>query len=439
MSAGIVLGWTSPAITSLKEVYKPNSTLTEEEVSWVASLAPLGALLGALPAGRLADYWGRKSVLLAMTGPFLLGWVLILMHQSMVVLLYVARFTSGVAVGAVTVVISLYNCEVAEDRVRGTVGAYLQLMITVGILWAYVLGAFLDYYWLSLVSCAVPVIFFFSFLFMPESSLFLITRGRDEDAERSLKWLRGDHDVRPEMDRLRELLSRSSSGSVGKMSWRGPTGRAVVITIGLMAFQQLSGINAVIFYSERIFEDAGSTLSPSLSTIIVGVVQVLATYASSVLVDRTGRRVLLLLSDTAMAVCLLVLSVYFFIRERHPDHVTFIAWLPLASVVVYIVLFSLGFGPLPWFMIAEIVPAEVKGVVSAVAVCVNWALVFVVTKAFGPMVEQLGAPVTFILFCAVCSTGTAFVALFVPETKGKSLSEIQSWLERRPRQDIGKI
>jgi len=151
--------------------------------------------------------------------------------------------------------------------------------------------------------------------------------------------------------------------------------------MGLMAAQQLSGINAVIFYTKDIFKESGSTISPDIAAIIVGAVQVLATYASTILVDRAGRRALLMVSCGVMSICLAVLGVYFYLGTHNHD-VSVVSWLPLAALALYIVVFSLGMGPLPWVVMGEIFPDNTKATASAVACATNWILAFVITKNF---------------------------------------------------------
>jgi SP family facilitated glucose transporter-like MFS transporter 8 len=152
--------------------------------------------------------------------------------------------------------------------------------------------------------------------------------------------------------------------------------------------------------------------------------QVLATYISTLLVDKAGRRLLLMLSSTTMAVCLSVLGLCFHLQTQGYD-VSFISWLPLASVAVFIVVFSMGFGPIPWIMIGELFPNNVKGIASAVTAASAWILAFAVTKAFQNLLDLLGSSATFWLFAVMCVLGTIFVAVLVPETKGKTLENIQ--------------
>lgn len=164
-----------------------------------------------------------------------------------------------------------------------------------------------------------------------------------------------------------------------------------------------------------------------MATIIVGVVQVIATFVSSLVVDKLGRRILLLASDSIMAVCTILLGVYFYLDQNGHD-VSNLGWLPIVSLCMFIVMFSLGFGPIPWMMMGELFAADVKGLAGSLAGTFNWLLAFIVTKTFTNLVTAMGRAETFWLFSALSIVGTVFVFFVVPETKGKSLAEIQRML-----------
>jgi SP family facilitated glucose transporter-like MFS transporter 8 len=425
MAIGTVLAWTSP---TLPELQSANSTLpvTPGEASWIGSLVAVGAIVGAVPAGFFADRFGRKVVILGLSVPFLLSWILIVVANS-VGLLYLARFIAGFATGATSVVAPMFIGEIAESSVRGALGSFFQVMLTVGILFTYIVGAVANYTWLGVLSGVVPVALFITFSRVQESPTYLLKRHRVEEARKSLQYYRGSsHNIWREFQELETDISEStrSKASIRDLGSSKATRTAMIISLGLMIFQQLSGVNAVIFYSVDIFYAAGSTLDPKVSAIIVGIVQVLVTFVSSAMVDRAGRRILLLLSASIMGVCLAILGLYFSLKNRGDD-VSGIGWLPLICVAVFIVMFSLGFGPLPWMMMGELFAPNVKGPASSIAVCTNWTLVFIVTFTFGKLIVWLGEHWTFWLFAIICCIGTAFVFFVVPETKGKTLTEIQ--------------
>lgn len=224
-----------------------------------------------------------------------------------------------------------------------------------------------------------------------------------------------------------DLDSSSGTASIADLVRVRSNRTALIICLCLMLFQQVSGINAVIFYANFIFASAGSTMDPSICAIIIGVVQVLMTFGSTLLIEKAGRRILLLQSSIVMGVCLAVVGIFYHLQLGGSD-VSSIGWLPLVSLVMFIVSFSLGFGPIPWMMMGELFGSDVKGMASSIAVMFNWTLVFIVTKCFGLMNEGLGGDVTFWIFAACMVVATLFVAIVVPETKGKSSAEIQSIL-----------
>lgn len=455
VSAGTVLGWTSPAL--------PLLGLTAAQEAWVGSLAPLGALLGALPAGLLAQRVGRRRLLIALGLPYLAGFLMLAFADpSEVGLIYAGRLTGGVSMGASTLVLPLYCDEVAEDRIRGALGVYLDLMMTVGILLVYVLGAYLSVTWMSLACAAVPLLFLVTFPFMPESPVHLLAKGRHREASESLAFLRPNKDFGPEMAAMQKMVddaadrerkkskSHANGNGNGSPQPRDPTpprfaagadgqgvghgvgveppapatARAVCLVLGLMAVQQLCGINAIIFYTVDIFEAAGSSLSPWVATMIVGAVQVAASIVSFFVVDRAGRRPLLGTSCLFMALSLFALTLYFHLQVEGG------AWgaLPVVALSVYIFFYSWGFGPLPWFMMAELLPVDAKDWGSALAIATNWALVFLVTNTFQAFIAAAGTATTYALFGGVCLAGLAFVGVCVPETKGRSQEDIQTML-----------
>lgn len=202
---------------------------------------------------------------------------------------------------------------------------------------------------------------------------------------------------------------------------------AFICSLGLMFFQQFSGINAVIFYTNSIFRSAGSKIPSEIATIIIGVVQTIATYISSLLIEKAGRRLLLLQSCIIMGLSLIVLGVYFKLKSDSYNVASF-GWVPLISMILFIVSFSMGYGPIPWMMMAELFPVEFRGAATGVTVITNWVLVFVVTLCFPIMEAALGIHNCFWFFAAFMVGSVVFVFFLVPETKGKTVSQIQSIL-----------
>lgn len=314
--------------------------------------------------------------------------------------------------------------------ISGTLSSSFQLMLCCGILYTYAFGAVASYYSIAIACTILPLIFVAVFFRAPETPVYLLKKGLRSQAEMSLKTLRGSqYNTTRELHSLQNELTKQSQGqtSFAKALNRREAKYALIISLGMMVFQQFSGINIVIFYSSKIFDAAGSTLKAELCTILVGLAQVLSTLVSMVLIDRAGRKILLQVSATSMSICLLVLG-YYFMKKDRGDDVSSMGMVPVAAVIIYILLFAIGFGPIPWMMSGEVLPADIKGVCTGIAVSLNWTLAFLVTFSFQMLTSTLGNSGTYFLFAGICACGLLFSTFVVIETKGKSLQEIQDEL-----------
>lgn len=263
-------------------------------------------------------------------------------------------------------------------------------------------------------------------------------RGSDNDVEFELEAIQKNFEMaREESAGIRDLFSKQYMKPLG-------------LSIGLMLVQQLSGINAVIFYTVDIFKLSGSSIDGNLSTIIVGVVNFISTILANGLIDKLGRKILLYISDVAMIFSLFCLGTFFYIKSlSDPENsenewnstVESVSWLPLLSFMVYVVAFSLGWGPIPWLFMGEALPAKIRGPAASLVTAFNWGCTFIVTKTFPGMIETMGPYGVFYLFGVIMVFGLFFSIFFVPETKGKTLEEIEAELSGKPerRRRISEI
>lgn len=427
LAAGTVLAWSSPAgENGVHVIAEYGINISPEEFSWIGSLATVGAGVICIPIGILADLIGRRMSMLILVVPFCIGWLLIIFSNS-VVMFYFGRFITGVSGGAFCVTAPLYTAEIAESEIRGTLGSFFQLLLTVGILFTYILGNFISIRNVSIVSAVVPLVFFGVFFFMPETPYYYLKKGNEEAARKSLLKLRGAHyNIESELQAQREMIEEAERNQVSFFIAIQSTAarKAFVIAFGLMLFQQMSGVNAIVFYATDIFDKAGSSIPSGQATIIVGAVQVIAVFASTLVVDRLGRRILLLSSIGVMLVMTLVMGIYFYCIS-HTTVFDDIKWFALIPLCLFLILFNFGFGPLPWMMMAEIFAPEVKGIAGSSACLFNWFIAFIVTKFYKNMTEDVQPYGTFWIFSIFCAVGVFFVYFLVPETKGKTLDEIQ--------------
>ncbi|XP_018578883.1 facilitated trehalose transporter Tret1-like isoform X2 [Anoplophora glabripennis] len=422
MIIGYSSAYTSPAQLSLEAHFN----LEEDKMSWISSLMPLGALVGGLCGGTFIEYLGRKWTILLTNILFLTAWTVSYFAQNYVYL-YVSRAITGASVGIASLTLPVYLAETIQPEVRGTLGLLPTAFGNIGILVCFLFGTVYQWQELALIGAILSLPFLVLIWFIPESPRFLVAKGKEEKSREALQWLRGSEtDIDKEFHELLKIQKESDkqNESVFVLFSRNNL-KLLAIVLGLMFFQQLSGINAVIFYTTKIFKDAGSSLKESICTTIVGVVNFVSTFIAAILIDRLGRKVLLYISSVSMIISLSVLGAYFFLQNEHIVDVKPFGWLPLIALVIYVLGFSLGFGPVPWLMMGEILPSKIRGPAASVSTAFNWTCTFGVTKAFLPIIKIIGSHYTFWIFDAIMVVGLAFTVLFVPETRGQSLADIE--------------
>lgn len=303
-------------------------------------------------------------------------------------------------------------------------------MMCIGVSFTYCVGAFLSYYGI-VITCGCSVILaFLCILGIPETPVYLLKIGERAEAEISLRKLRGiEYDAYTELQAMRNEISEQAKSNTPFMEVASTRQgkRALTISMGLMIGQQLAGINIVIFFAGSIFADSGSSIDPSMAVILIGVSQILVGLMNLVVIEKAGRKLLLQASAFFMTITLVVLGFYFYKKERGDD-LSSISSTPVISVIAYILAFSLGFGPVPWMISSEILPQEIKSVSIGVATGLNWIMAFLVTKAFKPLLDAVGAANTYWLVALFCVAGFFFSTYVVVETKGKSLAQIQDEL-----------
>lgn len=435
IAAGTVLGWTSNIPKKLKNDHDLNGIIiSEDDFGWIGSLSTIGAMIMCFTTGILCDVIGRKWGCLLQALPFTLGWILVT-WSSNIGMIFAGRFFTGLASGAFCVAAPLYASEIADKNNRGTLGTFFQLLLTVGILIAYIGGAYLTSKNLSILCLIIPIVFAVVFFFQPETPVYYVKKNKDSEALATLRKFRGsDYDCESELKEIKATLQNNDQkGSSFFQVLITKAGlKSCFICFCLMFFQQFSGVNAIIFYTSSIFAEAKSSLDDASATIIVGVMQVVATFVASLLIDRFGRKILLLCSVIFMMLSGFVMAIFFTLQLKGND-VSSITFLPILCVVVFISSFSIGFGPIPWMIAAELLPAEIKSIISSAAATFNWFLAFLITKFYADAVNSVGQDVTFYVFSAICLIGTVFVFLVVPETKGKTLLEVQAMLNGEKR------
>lgn len=439
-SSGSVIGWMSPMLPILQSDSSPISggQISNEHGSWLGSLVCLGGLLATPLYLLISHNCSRKVTGYLVAVPFVVSWTLIIFANSIDVLC-IARFIGGMGSGAIILFASLYVSETAQDTVRGALGSYLTLFTNAGILFAYVIGSYVSYYTFVYIAILIPVMYVVGLIWLPETPNYFVNRGKYTEAERSLRWLRGEDDklVELELSKLNSFVKeRGETMSLKQMLSATGTRRALIIGFVLSANLQFCGIFAVVSYTVNIFQDAGSDLSPNMAAIVIGALQLAGSCASSLLIDKAGRKILLLISNLCMATCLLILGGFFFFKNQGSDVSNF-GWVPIGSLSVFIVAVSLGVAPITFLMVSEIFEPQVKSKAITIVISFLWFLAFLVGKFYTNLSDVLGIHGCYWTFSACCVLGTIFTVFLVPETRNRSYSSILT--ELSGGKDISKL
>ncbi|KAF5740558.1 sugar transporter ERD6-like 5 isoform X1 [Tripterygium wilfordii] len=417
---GSALAYSSPAESGIME----DLGLSLAAYSIFGSNLTIGGTVGALACGKIAALIGRKGAMW-LSGIFsMIGWLTIAYAKG-AWWLYIGRLLQGFGVGITTYVVPVYIAEITPKDIRGTFSFSNQLMVNCGLALVYFIGNDISWRTLALIGAIPCIVQIIGLFLIPESPRWLVKCGKEKDFEISLQRLRGKNvDISQEVDDIRdsiEALEQHSRNTILDLFQRRYA-YAIFIGVGLMLLQQAGGSGAISSYASSIFKEAD--FSTSIGTSAIAIIVIPMGVIGVLLMDVSGRRPLLLASCSGMCLCCFLVALSFFLQEHHQLR-NLAPVLAFVSIMGYFAAFSVGIAGIPWIIMSEIFPINVKASAGSLVALVNWSCSWLVTYTFNFMLEWSPAG-TFIIFGSVCGSAVLFTWKLVPETKGRTLEEIQA-------------
>lgn len=401
-----------------------------------ASMAALAMAPGCLLSGWLLEKFGRRTTHYIICAPFLIGWILIAAAYNLSLILF-GRLLTGLCVGLLGPLGPVYISETSEPRYRGFFLAGISLALSTGIMFTHVVGTFISWQWTSAICSLFPVLSVVLLLFVPESPTWLISKGRVEDGVKSFYWLRGYGDeAKTELKGI--IDNKIEADSKPTLTWlekikdlQSPELlKPLFIMIIFFVTCQFSGVNAIAFYSIDIVEKAvGKGIDHYLAMSVIDILRLVASVVACVVCKQYGRRPLCMISGFFTALSMIALSMFLYWKPPN------MSWLPLLCLLVYIVAVSIGFVPLPWMMCGELFPTKVRGLGSGISSATTFIAFFFVVKTAPGMMTNFGEVITFLSYGVVAFIGTIILYFVLPETKGKSLQEIEEKFKSKKKID----
>ncbi|XP_076253094.1 facilitated trehalose transporter Tret1-like isoform X2 [Rhynchophorus ferrugineus] len=432
-AGGQCFTWSSPMLPKLNsedsDINPIGRPVTVTESSFIVSAFNLGLLMGTPISVVLSKLLTKKPCLLLSIGPILIAHALLL-FANQVTYFFIARLLMGISTGTMWCFSPTFIAEIAEDRNRGILGALAGIMSTAGSLLTYIVGPYTSVKYFSVINLVPAVTFLVSFgLFVPEDPYDLLQRNKISEAEVSLKKLRNNSKVEKELDYIRNCVNSDNEKRFIDLFKERGLRKAMGICIILMFIQQLCGVTAVISYTQTIFDLSGTTIPSDLSAIATGIISLIANIVSSILVDRSGRKILLITSCCFTSISMFTLATYFYLLTSNVD-VSSVFWLPIVSLMVFMFFFNFGLAVIPWVIVGEMFPSTVKPLAVTMSGFFNFGLSLTVNVFFPYLMALVGLSGTFYIFAFVTFLAVIFCYFKLPETKGKTFKEIEMMLSK---------
>ena len=431
---GLLSGYDTGVISGALLFINETWDLTDYMQGILVSSVLIGAVIGAATNGILADIFGRKKIIMATAIIFIVGSVLCALAPNIIVLI-ISRILVGLAVGIVNFVVPLYLSEVSPKHLRGTLVSLYQWAITAGILFSYMINsafaqAVFNWRWMLFAGVFPGTILLVGMMFLGDTPRWLLSKNREDEARKVLQKIEPDVDLDEEVNHIKATLNQESDDTKSKKivlkKWMI---MPAIVGLGIMFAQICTGINTIIYYAPTIFKIAGfdSNLNAIYATTGIGVVNFLMTIVAIYFTDRLGRKPLLYIGLTGVMLSLLSLGCAFQFEDVLGAN---LKWVAVGSLVTYIICFAMSLGPVGWIIVSEVFPLKIRGWAMSMCTVANFAFNFFVVSSFPIMINRVGGAITFWMFAAVSFLCILFVYVFVPETKGISLEQIEeNWIK----------
>jgi MFS transporter, SP family, arabinose:H+ symporter len=440
---GLLFGYDTAVISGAIGFLKEHFHLGADMTGWAASSLLIGCMAGAAVGGPLGDTFGRKPMLFVCAAIFALSGIGSGLAPDLTLYTW-SRLLGGLAIGAVSVLSPLYIAEISPEKSRGRLVSLYQLAIVIGILVSFFVNMLIQQHgasqpqvsvgdvtepwntalgwrWMLGVLVLPSILFGLLLLPLPESPRWLMKRGRRAEAEATLTRISGKAAADRELAQIEQALGEES-GKISEL-FRGGFGTAMMIGILLAIFSQFGGINAIMYYGPELFKTAGAGADQAfLSTVILGLVNLIATFGAIALIDRIGRKTLLIVGVSVQVVALALVGTLYHMQGN--------SFVLLGAIILFLIGFAASTGAVTWVIISEIFPTRLRGQAMGIAVLFLWGADYVVSQTFPMLIEEIGPANTFYIYGLCAATGLVFTILKVPETKGRTLEEIEhSWLK----------
>lgn len=429
---GTTAGWTSPYVAKLTAPDSP-LPITLDQASWVASLVTFGRFMGPIPGAVSVSYFGGKMTMIIVGVPMIISWICMIAADT-VVWLYVSRLISGVGVGMAFSSFPLFLGEISSTEIRGTLVSFAVSGLSIGNLFGNIIGPYVSMAVFAYI-CLVPTVtFILIFIWLPESPHHLVRRDKMEAAKKSIARYNPGAKADVEVNALKNFINANDSLTFfDKLKeFNIPANRkAGIIVILLFMFPQFSGINSIVFYMETILTNGGWTMTaPSLMVIVVSTIGILSGFVTVYVADKYGRKTLIIGSSLGVSLCLIFLGLHFALLKDGFDPAK-LQWFILTLLVFYKIVYWLGLCTVPNVVCSELFAPNIKSIAASCGSMSLGLSSFVATKAWQPLHDAIGMDYLFYLHAALMMVAIVFFITIMPETKGKSLQEIQNMIHKK--------